>query len=547
MASNTISILLQAKDNASRVIDGLGGSLGHVENRSSAVGRGFAAMGAATLRATAALGTAAGAAVSASTVIGFKFNSAVEQAEAQLMAFTKSNTKTADILKYVKDEAARTQFSFTEMAQAAAGLIPASNQSGVALKDLIRQAEILAALNPAEGLTGAAFSLKEALSGDFVSIVERFNLPRKRLNELKEQGVPAMEAITIALKEMGIDYDLVAKQGQTTAARWDQIKDKFTQMAGEYTKPVFDRVSKGLDDLAPKMDKAKEGVDLFIRSFKIGDNLSEAPGALNTIGESAETLREVWDKTVEVGKKFWEGMQKAGDIAGQFFGPSLKALWSTIQEKLLPALQGLMPFFQVVGAIIGVAVVAAIWLLINALNVLVNVFSWVGQVVGNVAQWFIDRWNNITSVWRQAPEFFHRLSDSIGETFEKVKRAIGSAFDGAYEYVKSLPGKMVNLFTNLGGSIKRVIGDIDIPGPLGKVKDVIPGFAAGGYTGRGPANEVAGLVHRGEYVIPASQVDQATGRPKGGGGVTINQTNNIYNDVDLRQANERLGWDFANA
>ena len=49
------------------------------------------------------------------------------------------------------------------------------------------------------------------------------------------------------------------------------------------------------------------------------------------------------------------------------------------------------------------------------------------------------------------------------------------------------------------------------------------GWATGGYTGRGDPDEVAGVVHKGEYVIPASQVNQNTGLPKDnpGGGDTF--------------------------
>lgn len=43
------------------------------------------------------------------------------------------------------------------------------------------------------------------------------------------------------------------------------------------------------------------------------------------------------------------------------------------------------------------------------------------------------------------------------------------------------------------------------------------GFSSGGYTGRGAPDEVAGVVHRGEYVVPANQVDQNTGKPMMGG------------------------------
>lgn len=50
------------------------------------------------------------------------------------------------------------------------------------------------------------------------------------------------------------------------------------------------------------------------------------------------------------------------------------------------------------------------------------------------------------------------------------------------------------------------------------------GYASGGYTGKGAADEVAGIVHRGEYVIPKEDVDQNTGTPKLGGNtyITVN-------------------------
>lgn len=40
-----------------------------------------------------------------------------------------------------------------------------------------------------------------------------------------------------------------------------------------------------------------------------------------------------------------------------------------------------------------------------------------------------------------------------------------------------------------------------------------PGFAAGGYTGRGGKYEPAGTVHKGEYVVPKKYVNQSTGLP----------------------------------
>ena len=53
-----------------------------------------------------------------------------------------------------------------------------------------------------------------------------------------------------------------------------------------------------------------------------------------------------------------------------------------------------------------------------------------------------------------------------------------------------------------------------------------PQFATGGYTGAGGVNEVAGVVHKGEYVIPKNMVNQSTGTPKASG-------NNISVNVSM--------------
>jgi len=57
----------------------------------------------------------------------------------------------------------------------------------------------------------------------------------------------------------------------------------------------------------------------------------------------------------------------------------------------------------------------------------------------------------------------------------------------------------------------------------------VPGFDQGGFTGRGGKNDVAGIVHAGEYVLPKEQVNQSTGMPDwskigvgGGTSVTVN-------------------------
>ena len=61
------------------------------------------------------------------------------------------------------------------------------------------------------------------------------------------------------------------------------------------------------------------------------------------------------------------------------------------------------------------------------------------------------------------------------------------------------------------------------------------GYASGGYTGQGNPNEIAGVVHKGEYVLPQEMVDQSTGTPK-----AVGSTYNIYvSGVFATSATER--------
>lgn len=316
---------------------------------------------------------------------GFDFNTQVENATAKINAFTKSSQKTGEILSYVKNESIKTQFGFGEMADAAAALIPASKSSGVALEQLIKQAEILAALQPEQGLTGAAFSLKEALSGDFVSIVERFNLPRQRLNQLKADGVPALEAVSKALEEMGIDYSLVEKQGQTTEARWNTMKDTLNQLAGAATKPLFDQISSGLKTISDWYTANKPAIDDIVKKF---------------------------------GTELANGAKIFGDALGWMW-QQFKPVFDEITANK-PLLEFLGIFFKALAVIVGVTLVAAFGLVLAAVTLVIGVFEalrrvgvWLGDTAWSLAGIFIRTWNSIVSVWSGAAGWFTNVGRNI--------------------------------------------------------------------------------------------------------------------------------------
>lgn len=493
--------------------------------------------------------------------VGVGFNSAVEQAQAKIQAFTKDAAKTQQILSYVKDEAAKTQFSFTDMAEAAAGLIPSSKSSGVALEELIKQAEILAALNPAEGLVGAAFSLKEALSGDFVSIVERFNLPRQRLNQLKEQGVPALKAIQTALNEMGIDYGLVAAQGQTAAARFDQFKDQVVQMAGEFSKPIFDGLSEGLQRISDWFNANKEsiiegmhqfwlGISAFFAAIADGDVTSD--GFVGTMEQLGVAIHNLIGFVAD-----WIAKFQAGDPVVQIITFSLAGLIATVVALniILGIATAVTAAFGVAVAIatspitliaLGIAAVIAVgYLLIQnwdaitaaigtAVNWVMEKVTWLGQhffeIIGFIIGWFASLPIKIPVYIFMAIaaiiDFLTHINwgdvlKGIGQAFVNVWNGVKDAATNAFKFITNINwGDILkNVAKGVGNSVIGLIeGAINgaLSGIPGSPKVSIPRFY------KGVKNFEGGL----------AVVGDINGR--GGELVSLPRGSNVYSNQDSR-------------
>ncbi len=271
MAETTLGIKIAAEDAFSGVFKTFGNSVssitGLVASPINAIG-GISGAIAGIGKTLAVFGEAANGirelgniAKAAGDAIGLGIVSEMEQVKAQLIAFTGSGEEATRVMADIRKEADATPFSFKELASATASLIPASKMAGVSLMDLTRQAEVLGALNPEQGLVGAAMALREAVSGDFGSIVDRFNLPRQRLRELSEQGVPAVEAVRIALAELGVDGSLVANMATTLTGRWSTFSDTIDSLKVQVATPLFDQLKNGLEIVSALINDNREVFD----------------------------------------------------------------------------------------------------------------------------------------------------------------------------------------------------------------------------------------------------------------------------------------------
>lgn len=111
-----------------------------------------------------------------------------------------------------------------------------------------------------------------------------------------------------------------------------------------------------------------------------------------------------------------------------------------------------------------------------------------------------------------------------------AQRNSGSSFDTSVSGLRKLAK------SGTPAQKKRASRLLKNPRLYSQSSDPNAGWATGGFTGRGSATDVAGLVHKGEYVLPKPLVDQNRGMPKNMGGVT---NINITVPMMTGSANER--------
>lgn len=118
--------------------------------------------------------------------------------------------------------------------------------------------ERLLAVDPKQGVDGAVLALKELFSGDTQSLVERFELSRKTLNDIKNLPLgEQLRALDKYFKKMGMTKKLVNEMGNTTLGVWNQIKETTQVGLRQIGDPAVKIVKPMLDDLNRALQTGK--------------------------------------------------------------------------------------------------------------------------------------------------------------------------------------------------------------------------------------------------------------------------------------------------
>lgn len=199
--------------------------------------------------------------------------------------------------------------------------------------------------------------------------------------------------------------------------------------------------------------------------------------------------------------------------------------------------------------------------------------SMIEDVFGGIVKWFLGRWQAITNIFSRVGSWFsarftdavngikrvfntvvgffrdvwNRITNMFGNVGTTIGNTIGNAFKNAINGILRFAVNLINGFIKAINSVIDVVNvlpNVEI-GRLGELP--IPQLADGGIVSSATL-AVIGEGREPEAVIPLSKLDEMMDRERGGGeGAVINQTNNVYTEVDMDIINRRLTWELNRA
>ncbi|MBX4145971.1 hypothetical protein [Paenibacillus lautus] len=323
------------------------------------------------------------------------------------------------------------------------------------LTDMNKLSMRLAKLNPTEGLEGAAFSLKELLSGDYTSISERFNISRSMLkdSEARLAGMRGdvdgfIKGMDKMLDQQNLTEEAFEKMLDSPAAKWNKAIQTFKfnmASAGE----------SGLQSLAPLFDKINAGFDsgefqstFDMLSWVISGAVRSLLWFLDTATQVFTFFRTNWPLLQPIvyglvgalgSLALIMALNKVGMIVG--------AIATGIQTAALFVQAAAVNGLKFAWAGLNTVMKANVYILI--ITSIIALITWLynlWQTNDQFAAGFMRAWNAILNFFDQIPIFFMKIGVGISNAFNDAKvdvlKSMEDMVNGSIDRINSLIEKL---------------------------------------------------------------------------------------------------------
>lgn len=226
-----------------------------------------------------------------------------ELTQMQMGALLADKSKGKELFSVVQDKAMTSMFSEKDFAAAATTFLPVTKD----FDEIARMMDVnerLAASNPLEGMEGASFSMREALSGDIASIADRFNISKKTLRESGFDSGASwqqnLNAVDKTLDKMGYTAAYVADVNDSAYAQWELFKSNSLKLFADSGEGILSKLKDPLKQLNATL--GSQQVSRFVS--EMGD------GMANMFQRSLDYVNNLdvsWSGVEKWAKETWSG------------------------------------------------------------------------------------------------------------------------------------------------------------------------------------------------------------------------------------------------
>lgn len=441
--------------------DQVSGQLRRISNNMNAVDRNtsFSNVKNAVVGLAASIGTAVGAAKLLDATIGEAMR--YEQSEVLVTAIFDDKKASNQYQEMIKKMAEASPILDTSNMMSGSKALLGVTKDLPTLEKAWKIAEKLSILDPEQGLQGAVYAMKELASGDGVSMAERFEMPKSVVNDIKnlnfEDQLAAMQKY---LDKTGITNKTIDAMGNTTIAKWNQVKEKTTSIfraMGESSNGVLNEsITKLLSVLDNgTFDKVANLAGTALAS--VVSNVTNAIASLDftkvaagmemTINFVSESMKLVFD----IGKKIaenWDNVSVVVVAAGAAF-VAFKAIMAGM--TIISGITTLITAFKVaLGLTTAAQTGLNLAMLANPIGLVIAAIA--GLVAAGVLLY--KNWDTVKAktlaLWEQIKQGKGAIFLVLGPVGQLIKAAIDLARN--WDSTKSV-------WENVWGAIKRSAAD----------------------------------------------------------------------------------------
>jgi hypothetical protein len=399
------------------------------------------------------------------------------------------------------------------------------------LKTATNLAERLGASNMDQGMEGAAYAMREMLSGDFVSLQERFNMSRSDIKKyIKDQTTieGKLKGLDQLLSNMGYTQEYVNKVNDTAYAKWLKLGDTAKIKLAEMGKAALEKAKPALDNLALLLDSP---------AFKeFGTAMANGMAAAATkVGEFVQYLVDNRESIASFLESVVNGFKNVYDAA-KTAATWIQENWPLVRETVIGITTAVIAFKA---AMAGLAIIQGITAIIAAFRsgtLLTSVAQWAlnGATLAFPGTWIVAAIAGVIA----AGVLLYRNWDTVASKMSGAWAWIKNAASTAINFIIDGINDMIRLINNIPGVNVPIVPKIDTT-PLRtanvKKKDTSKSMndaRAGLYSGHShagglshvPYNGYQATLHKGEAVLTPEE-NKARKNGSKGGNFSINIAN----------------------